>query len=186
MKKQEAIELIKERCFIDWDTKHTKFIYVDEVLKIVERIDEPQITTDQAWNKIAESYPETAQSLRSTLDHAVFKNNHAKPIVQPFLAEWYEEWKDDLTQGFYELSISAQPKLSDYYSEMEKLLIEGETDFFDLFEEMKNGYYIDKPKWVVKQKDGLYVENIKKIEGKTHAKTFDSEEEEAVKWADFF
>ena len=35
-------------------------------------LDEPQITDEQAWNKIAEAYPETVQSLRIALDHAVF------------------------------------------------------------------------------------------------------------------
>lgn len=41
-------------------------------IQLAKQIDESQITDEQAWNKIAEAYPETAQSLRITLDHAVY------------------------------------------------------------------------------------------------------------------
>lgn len=41
----------------------------------------------------------------------------------------------------------------------------------------------EEPKFVVKQKDGFYIEGLAKIEGKTYAKTFDSEAE-AYKWAE--
>jgi hypothetical protein len=47
-----------------------------------------------------------------------------------------------------------------------------------------DGYEVEEePKFVVKQKDGFYIEGLAKIEGKTYAKTFDSEAE-AYKWAE--
>ena len=46
------------------------------------------------------------------------------------------------------------------------------------------GYEVEEePKFVVKQKDGFYIEGLTNIEGKTYAKTFDSEAE-AYKWAE--
>ena len=47
-----------------------------------------------------------------------------------------------------------------------------------------DGYEVEeKPKFVVKQKDGFYIEGLLKVEGKTYAKKFDSEAE-AYKWAE--
>ncbi|MGK0607172.1 DUF1642 domain-containing protein [Enterococcus gilvus] len=60
---------------------------------LIEQLDEPQITDEQAWNKIAEAYPETAQSLRITLDHAVF-GQEAEPQKVKVPKEfdgWYKQ-----------------------------------------------------------------------------------------------
>ena len=61
-------------------------------LKLVKRLNESKITDEQAWNKVAEAYPESAQSLRNTLDNAVFgkTGEHQKPVVPKFVAEWIE------------------------------------------------------------------------------------------------
>lgn len=53
----------------------------------------PNITDEQAWNKIAEAYPETAQSLRIALDHAVF-GQEAEP--QKVKARLAKHWDEDL------------------------------------------------------------------------------------------
>lgn len=47
-------------------------VYMDDLIEMINELEEPQVTNEQAWNKIAESYPETAQNLRITLDHAVY------------------------------------------------------------------------------------------------------------------
>lgn len=61
-------------------------------LKLAKRLNEQNITDEQAWNKVAEAYPESAQSLRNTLDNAVFgkTGEHQKPVVPKFVAEWIE------------------------------------------------------------------------------------------------
>lgn len=61
-------------------------------LKLVKRLNESKITDEQAWNKVAEAYPESAQSLRNTLDNAVFgkTGEPQKPVVPKFVAEWIE------------------------------------------------------------------------------------------------
>lgn len=47
-------------------------VYMVDLIEMINELEEPQVTNEQAWNKIAESYPETAQNLRITLDHAVY------------------------------------------------------------------------------------------------------------------
>lgn len=61
-------------------------------LKLVKRLNESKITDEQAWNKVAEAYPESAQSLRNTLDNAVFgkTGEPQKPVVPKFVADWIE------------------------------------------------------------------------------------------------
>ncbi|HAZ0638398.1 TPA: DUF1642 domain-containing protein [Enterococcus faecium] len=61
-------------------------------LKLVKRLNESKITDEQAWDKVAEAYPESAQSLRNTLDNAVFgkTGEPQKPVVPKFVAEWIE------------------------------------------------------------------------------------------------
>lgn len=58
-------------------------------ISIAEELDEPLITDEQAWNKIAEAYPDSPQSLRNTLDNAVFgkASKSQKPAVPQFVAE---------------------------------------------------------------------------------------------------
>lgn len=53
-------------------------------ISIVEELDEPLITDEQAWNKIAEAYPDSPQSLRNTLDNAVFGkvSKSQKPVEE--------------------------------------------------------------------------------------------------------
>ena len=79
-------------------------------LKLVKRLNESKITDEQAWNKVAEAYPESAQSLRNTLDNAVFgKTGEPQKHVMPkFVAEWIELCKEkaDLSSclnGYYEI-----------------------------------------------------------------------------------
>ncbi|HGF8002504.1 TPA: hypothetical protein QFQ22_002564, partial [Enterococcus faecium] len=101
-------ELIDKQELIDKLTKYVKSYenVMDEhgqgrygayevSLKLVKRLNESKITDEQAWNKVAEAYPESAQSLRNTLDNAVFgkTGEHQKPVVPKFVAEWFEDNK---------------------------------------------------------------------------------------------
>lgn len=54
------------------------------ILDLVEQLDEPPMTDEQAWNKIAEAYPDSPQSLRNTLDNAVFgkASKSQKPVEE--------------------------------------------------------------------------------------------------------
>ena len=71
MNKQEAIECIKN--FSEYPATYPcAIVRTPSVIEVIKEMYEPQITDEQAWNKIAEAYPETVQSLRVTLDHAVF------------------------------------------------------------------------------------------------------------------
>lgn len=69
-------------------------------LKLMKRLNEPNITDEQAWNKVAKAYPESAQSLRNTLDNAVFGNasEPQKPVVPQSIAVLIEKYKEDDVQ----------------------------------------------------------------------------------------
>lgn len=73
-------------------------VYMDDLIEMINELEEPQVTNEQAWNKIAETYPETAQNLRITLDHAVY-GHEAEPQkvkVKQFVADWYEKNNENL------------------------------------------------------------------------------------------
>lgn len=119
-------------------------------LKLVKRLNESKITDEQAWNKVAEAYPESAQSLRNTLDNAVFgkTGEPQKPVVPKFVAEWFEDNKDDLEFAIWELCVdsygSAQQGMLDWIQQSENNPIE-------TLVRMKDGYEVEKaPKYIVK------------------------------------
>ena len=116
----------------------------------LEDSDESKITDEQAWNKVAEAYPESAQSLRNTLDNAVFgkTGEHQKPVVPKFVAEWFEDNKDDLEFAIWELCVdsygSAQQGMLDWIQQSENNPIE-------TLVRMKDGYEVEKePLYYVK------------------------------------
>ena len=73
-------------------------------LKLMKRLNEPNITDEQAWNKISEAYPESAQCLRNTLDNAVFGNasEPQKPIVPQFVADWFDKLRKQIVPYHFE------------------------------------------------------------------------------------
>ncbi|MCO5426592.1 DUF1642 domain-containing protein [Enterococcus faecium] len=90
MNKQEAIKKLESIKVIGNDA--IAVCYNESInvgITLMKKIDEPQITDEQAWNKIAESYPESAQSLRNTLDNVVFgkAGEPQKPVIQKFVAD---------------------------------------------------------------------------------------------------
>ena len=107
-----------------------------------------------------------------------------KVKVPEFVAEWFEENKHNLNFAIYELCEAGKVPVD---------LYEGLTYFerwfylnhdIDTLIRMQDGYEIEeKPKFIVKQKDGFYIDGLAMIEGKTYAKTFESEAE-AYKWAE--
>ena len=107
-----------------------------------------------------------------------------KVKVPEFVAEWFEENKHNLNFAIYELCEAGKVPVD---------LYEGLTYFerwfylnhdIDTLIRMQDGYEIEeKPKFIVKQKDGFYIDGLAMIEGKTYAKTVESEAE-AYKWAE--
>lgn len=127
-------------------------------LKLVKRLNESKITDEQAWNKVAEAYPESAQSLRNTLDNAVFgkTGEPQKPVVPKFVAEWFEENKDDLEFAIWELCV-------DSYGSAEQGMLnwiqQSENNSIETLIRMKDGYEVEKePLYRVKIGEGYFVE----------------------------
>lgn len=112
-------------------------------LKLVKRLNESKITDEQAWNKVAEAYPESAQSLRNTLDNAVFgkTGEHQKPVVPKFVVEWFEDNKDDLEFAIWELCV-------DSYCSAEQGMLnwirQSENNSIETLIRMKDGYEVEK------------------------------------------
>lgn len=127
-----------------YDKDDAQGVANDIILDLEEELDEPQITDEQAWNKIAESYPESAQSLRNTLDNVVFgkAGEPQKPVVLQFVADWFEENKDNLEFAIWELCVDpynaeAEPKIIDWIQCTENKPIE-------TLIRMKDGYKVEK------------------------------------------
>ncbi len=133
-------------------------------LKLVKRLNESKITDEQAWNKVAEAYPESAQSLRNTLDNAVFgkTGEHQKPVVPKFVAEWIEQAKKE-RQSLYEAVYNIES--STYYHKYDNAtyqwMFEGalHDEHQELFAEAyMHGYEVEKgPLWAIKNADGNYL-----------------------------
>ena len=137
-------------------------------LKLVKRLNESKITDEQAWNKVAEAYPESAQSLRNTLDNAVFgKTGEPQKHVMPkFVAEWFEDNKHALDLAIFteirELDGEEWPHETDF----ENWLDNAENKPIETLIRMKDGYEVEKePLYYVVfdilQEQKFLVKNIK-------------------------
>lgn len=124
-------------------------------LKLVKRLNESKITDEQAWNKVAEAYPESAQSLRNTLDNAVFgkTGEHQKPVVPKFVAEWIEYAKkkgDSLAISFKPWNLYGVE-----YSKADRWIEDNQETFARAW---IDGYEVEKePLWAIKNADGNYL-----------------------------
>ncbi len=78
-----------------------------------------------------------------------------KPVVPKFVAEWFEDNKDDLEFAIWELCVdsygSAQQGMLDWIQQSENKPIE-------TLVRMKDGYEVEKePVWAIKNADGNYL-----------------------------
>lgn len=146
-------------------------------LKLVKRLNESKITDEQAWNKVAEAYPESAQSLRNTLDNAVFgKTGEPQKHVMP---KFFDKWVKQVLEKrdkFYAISLITRAGWGygvDYEldngrapSETKELLywiVENEGDDYPnkkkAVEALLYGYEVEKePLYRVKIGEGYFVE----------------------------
>ena len=69
---------------------------MDELECLIDQLDEPEITEEQAWNKITESYPADAKSLSVAFEHFYYEGFSKKelPIIPQFVADWIEDYRD--------------------------------------------------------------------------------------------
>ncbi|EOA3466568.1 DUF1642 domain-containing protein [Enterococcus hirae] len=133
MNKQEAIKKLESIKVIG-----------NDAIAAMKKIDEPQITDEQAWNKIAESYPESAQSLRNTLDNVVFgkAGEPQKPVVPKFVADWFEENKDDLDNAIFGYLVFWEERDTD--SVLYQWFAKSENNPIETLVRLKDGYEVEK------------------------------------------
>lgn len=117
-------------------------VYMDDLIEMINELEEPQVTNEQAWNKIAETYPETAQNLRITLDHAVY-GHEAEPQkvkVPAAIGKHIKKRKAD-GDNFHESILATNSQIYEWYMENAELYEQAWV----------NGYEVEEePKWVVK------------------------------------
>ncbi|EOG07651.1 DUF1642 domain-containing protein [Enterococcus faecium] len=129
-------------------------------LKLVKRLNESKITDEQAWNKVAEAYPESAQSLRNTLDNAVFgKTGEPQKHVMPkFVADWFEDNKHALDLAIFTKIRELDGKRYPHETDFENWLDNAENNPIETLIRMKDGYEVEKePVWAIKNADGNYL-----------------------------
>ncbi|EGP5125938.1 DUF1642 domain-containing protein [Enterococcus faecium] len=115
-------------------------------LKLVKRLNESKITDEQAWNKVAEAYPESAQSLRNTLDNAVFgKTGEPQKHVMPkFVADWFEDNKHALDLAIFTKIRELDGKRYPHETDFENWLDNAENNPIETLIRMKDGYEVEK------------------------------------------
>lgn len=139
-------------------------VYMDDLIEMINELEEPQVTNEQAWNKIAETYPETAQNLRITLDHAVY-GHEAEPQkvkVPTFVAEYFNYCiVNERTLAEALSGLDRDFKIPDFLYPAIKWL-EDSINQNIFAQAWLYGYEVEEePKWVVKHKDDcLYFEKF--------------------------
>ncbi|MDT2349911.1 DUF1642 domain-containing protein [Enterococcus faecium] len=115
-------------------------------LKLVKRLNESKITDEQAWNKVAEAYPESAQSLRNTLDNAVFgkTGEHQKPVVPKFVADWFEASKHALDLAIFIAIRGLDDEEFPHKTDFENWLDVSKNKPIETLIRMKDGYEVEK------------------------------------------
>ena len=129
-------------------------------LKLAKRLNESKITDEQAWNKVAEAYPESAQSLRNTLDNAVFgkTGEPQKPVVHKFVAEWFEASKHALDLAIFIAIRGLDDEEWPHKTDFENWLDVSKNKPIETLIRMKDGYEVEKePVWAIKNADGNYL-----------------------------
>lgn len=129
-----------------------KYAGLEHALELIQQLDELQnpveskITDEQAWNKVAEAYPESAQSLRNTLDNAVFgkTGEPQKPVVPKFVAEWFEDNKHALDLAIFTKIRELDGKRYPHETDFENWLDNAENNPIETLIRMKDGYKVEK------------------------------------------
>ena len=149
---KESIKKINE--------SHYDYIRAKRMIRYIELIGETQITDEQAWNKIAEAYPETPQSLRITLDHAVFGQG-AEPqkvkvpecVGKDLDAFTKARLKEDLVKDIC-LAVYDYSQGTPFVTATVKWCRKG-SNLRTMIDAIWNGYEVEEePEWVVKR--GLF------------------------------
>lgn len=116
-------------------------VYMDDLIEMINELEEPQVTNEQAWNKIAETYPETAQNLRITLDHAVY-GHEAEPQkvkVPAAIGKHIKKRKAD-GDNSHESILATNSQIYEWYMENAELYEQAWV----------NGYEVEEePKWKI-------------------------------------
>ena len=124
--------------------------------KLAEWLDEPEITTEQAWEKIAEKFEEGPKELCATLVSALPPYNLSeKPEIPKFVADWIEEVKQrgcGLADALNCFESPIMPEKVKQWIQFDFAVIGCHHDNQELLAKAwLNGYTIEKaPVWIVK------------------------------------
>lgn len=165
MNKQELIEKLK---IIDGGYGSRYYIAISDVFELLEQLDEPQpikskdiiariksldVGTQEVWlNKILKELGSDYGSLKYRAGYEQGRFDCAmereKVTVPQFVADWYEEYKDDFEIALFRC-IDHIPSVYDEgdLNEFEEWIIDGETKPFQTLVNMHQfGYTVEKEK----------------------------------------
>lgn len=130
-------------------------VYMVDLIEMINELEEPQVTNEQAWNKIAETYPETAQNLRITLDHAVY-GHEAEPQkvkVPAVVAKWISKCRE--LKWILPDLLAPEAFESSFARDTEEWLRQDKQNYDILARAWLSGYEVEEePKYQVKLKFG--------------------------------
>lgn len=127
------------------------FGYIGKDTQIV--VDQPEMMSPSIIEDIAQEYDVTPEQIREWLDRG-HAGSFTKMEVPDFVAEWYEENKDDINQAMYNAAIDIYS--SRHTTEFEKWFSDSRNDTYGTIVRMKDGYTVKPKRWVVKTSSDYY------------------------------
>ena len=119
---------------------------------IINQLDEPEVTEEQVWEKIAEYYPGSPIGMKNSFEHFYYgghlKKKSVKPVIPQFVADWIEIEK----AGYIDKYVILERFMCDYNA------VELPNDLYNYYDNNKgnsrdkvinailNGYEVEKEK----------------------------------------
>lgn len=69
------------------------YLHIDKAIKLINEMPETELTTEQAWEKIAEDYDQEPEELHDILENATFYGGKAQKVKVP---KWFAEYLDKI------------------------------------------------------------------------------------------
>lgn len=168
----------KDKAWLKDEIKKMGLISTGTILRLIDQLEEPKITEEQAWNKIAESYPTDARSLAVAFEHFYYEGFTKKelPIVPKFVADWIEYCK----KGSWDVASVLSLENMDKFPSKKDIQIYRMNHADTLARAFLYGYEVEKePRWVVKTDTG-YLNYLEATPSKAFTVETSTEKEDAI------
>ena len=97
-----------------------------------------------------------------------------KVKVKQFVADWFEEHKDDLEFSIWKLTIESNDNYTSDRSKMRNWIQYAPNKPYETLLSMKNGYEVEEePKWVVKKREDSYFKSFTGIDFRSSSAAYE-------------